>query len=149
MNLHKIILAIMVILFLAGCENMASYKGIIVDNQNDSCLKGVKILVIMNNKIQDQYGTIILDTISSFKRDSLRRLKIKDNYSGTITNGKYFKNEPFKSDSLGRFFIFLHEGCLFGCPSYNLKFEKEGYLALEVKGDWKSNDNLVIRLKKN
>jgi len=63
------------------------------------------------------------------------------------TRGFYFRNEPIKSDSLGKFNVWLHEGCLFGCPDYEIKFEKEGYEDFKLKGDWKSNDTLKIKLK--
>ena len=150
MKFIKFFIAIIVIVFLAGCENMVHYEGIIVDNQNDSCIKNVNVLVIMNNTVQDQYGIIILDTILMTKRDSLRRLKIKDNFSmiSDVASGKYIRNEPFTSDSLGRFSISLHEGCPFGCPDYDIRFVKKGYQSFQFKGDWNTNKNLVIRLKR-
>ena len=137
-------------IFFAGCENMVHYSGTIIDDQNDSCLTNVNILVVMNNIVQDRYGIMIPDTIQITERDSLRRLKTKGDNSETkdLNKNKYFRFEPIKSDSLGRFSIGLHEGCIFGCPDYDIRFEKNGYISFQMKGDWNSNENLVIRLKK-
>lgn len=133
---------------LISCESMVDYHGTVLNTERQA-IENVTIIVEINGKIRENYGMHIPDSIHYLKRDSINTLKGLEVKKYLINdNGQYVRFEPYKTDTTGHFELLLHESSVFGQPSYRLIFRKEGFEDYELIGNWKSDDNLEIIMKK-
>lgn len=149
MKFRKTILLVLFLTVFTSCENMATYEGVVVDSDSSAPIDSVKVLIVMHGTIQEHYGMEVVDSLSSQEREKIDNWRREGWTNWKNSDGKYIRFVPYLTDSLGSFNIGLHEPCIFGCPEYQIRFEKNGYSTFELEGDWKSQSDLRIQLKKN
>jgi hypothetical protein len=140
----KFIILLLCSFTFVSCESVVSYKGIVINTQKQP-IKGVTILVQINDRIRESYGVEIPDTIHYLERDSINSMHGLELEKHLVNDkGQYVQFEPYKTDSTGYFNFILNEGGLFGQPNYKLIFKKDGFEDYEFLGNWKSDESLEI-----
>jgi len=143
---NHIYIIITIILTLASCDCFITVSGYTLDEETNRPIEDVQVNMLIKKHRVDNLG-IVYDTLSKEQRE--KHIKTHGNEEKwyfsvqSISDGKYTKQGPLKTDSTGYFDLFFHTGF---CPKYKIELTKEGYCDTIINMD-RIQDYMKIRMK--